>query len=99
MGTFRIEIQAVGNHGCQREVKDGGTVDPICGSSSCPDCIARAVVQKLKDTGCFFDTTTRLLNADGSDAGPAGYAVLKHWPGQEFEVRDDLLTGVRSGNF
>lgn len=26
-------------------------------------------------------------------------ATITHWPGQESQVTDDLLTGVRTGNF
>lgn len=26
-------------------------------------------------------------------------AVLRHWPGQESEVKDDLVTGERTGSF
>lgn len=85
MGTFRVEVQAVGGHGCQRELKEGATVHG-CGSPSCPDCIARDFVQKLTAAGVFF-----------GDA--EGYARITHWPGQPGEVRDDLITGKRSGSF
>lgn len=81
MGTFRIEVEAVGGHGCQREIKDGGTVDG-CGHPSCPDCMARGFVKDLKEKG------NSVLSAK-----------LTHWPGDKSEVRDDLLTGVRSGSF
>lgn len=50
MGNYRIEIEAVGGHGCDRGVKDGGTVEG-CGESSCPDCQARAFVKKLQGSG------------------------------------------------
>jgi hypothetical protein len=85
MGNFRIEIDAVGGHGCQREVKDGGTVAG-CGQPTCPDCLAREFVAKLKSMGVF-------------NYPPQSSAKLIHWPGQQSEVRDDLLTGVRSGSF
>lgn len=26
-------------------------------------------------------------------------ATITHWPGQESEVTDDLITGIRTGNF
>lgn len=26
-------------------------------------------------------------------------ATITHWPGQESEVKDDLVTGIRKGNF
>ena len=48
MGDFRIEVNAVGGHGCEREVKDGGTVYG-CRSMTCPDCItARYVADMLR---------------------------------------------------
>lgn len=37
MGQFRVELTAVGGHGCQREVKDGGVVSG-CRRQGCPDC-------------------------------------------------------------
>jgi hypothetical protein len=85
MGNFRIEIDAVGGHGCQREVKDGGTVAESCGLAACPDCIARKFVAELKAAGVFNY--------------PPASAKLTHWPGTPGEVRDDLLTGIRSGSF
>lgn len=84
MGTFRVEVEAVGGHGCQREVKDGEVVTG-CGQPSCPDCITREYVAKLRSTGAYFEQ--------------GGYAKLTHWPGQQSAVVDDLLTGVRSGSF
>jgi hypothetical protein len=52
MGDFRIEVNATGGHGCQRDVKDGGIVAG-CGQPTCPDCIAREFVAKLKDSGAM----------------------------------------------
>ncbi len=52
MGDFRIEVNAVGGHGCQREVKDGGTVYG-CGSMRCPDCLAAKFVADLARAGCM----------------------------------------------
>lgn len=51
MGHYRIEIQAVGGHGCHRdEVKDGQEITAPCGNASCPDCKAGAFVQDLRKT-------------------------------------------------
>lgn len=47
MGNFRIEIDAVGGHGCQREAKDGELVYG-CRNMNCPDCLTREFVEKLK---------------------------------------------------
>lgn len=46
MGDFRIEVNATGGHGCQRELKDGASVKE-CGDPNCPDCIARRFVAEL----------------------------------------------------
>lgn len=94
MGTFRVEIQAVGGHGCQRERKDGTTVDG-CGQPSCPDCITREYVKNLKRSGAHFQKPLPGMSQPSSD----GYARLIHWPGQPGEVVDDLLTGARTGSF
>lgn len=51
MGDFRVVVKAVGGHGCQREVKDGGQIQMYCGSRGCPDCIAREFVRELKRAG------------------------------------------------
>jgi len=50
MGDFRIEVNATGGHGCQREVKSGEFVEG-CGLPNCPDCIARKFVAELKERG------------------------------------------------
>lgn len=84
MGHFRIEINAVGGHGCDRATKNNELVTP-CGKPGCPDCMAREFVYALKEKGFF--------NSD-----PAS-AVLTHWPGTTGEVRDNLLTGERKGHF
>jgi hypothetical protein len=47
MGMFRVEVEAVGNHGCQREKQEGETVEG-CGDENCTDCITREYIAKLK---------------------------------------------------
>lgn len=90
MGTFRVEVQAVGNHGCQRVVKSGEKVEG-CKQPGCVDCITREYVEKLKASGAFFSDTGGRNNI--------GYAQLTHWPGGHGTVTDDLVSGVRNGNF
>lgn len=53
MGDFRIEVNATGGHGCQREKKGGEQVGQ-CDNPSCPDCIARRFVAELKDKGVML---------------------------------------------
>jgi len=91
MGDFRIEVEAVGGHGCQREKGKGQRVED-CGCPGCPDCLARRFVADLLKQGQNVQKAT-----------------LTHWPGQDgdcrsrdlpgAEVRDNLLTGIRRGNF
>ena len=50
MGQFRVTITAVGGHGCGREVKDGGRLQP-CNRIGCPDCETRQFVKRLKEQG------------------------------------------------
>lgn len=84
MGQFKVEVVAVGGHGCQREtVKDGGLLQQYCGNPTCPDCIAREFIRDLKRAGIY--------NIES--------ATLTHWPGQKSEVQDDLLSGKRTGSF
>lgn len=92
MGMFRVEVQGVGAHGCQRTIKSGEQVQNFCGSMSCPDCITREYVRQLKRAGVFFE------GASDPIAGPAR-ATITHWPGQACHVVDDILTGTRHGNF
>ena len=47
MGQFRIEIVAVGGHGCKREIGDGEVVEG-CGNPGCPDCETRAFVASFR---------------------------------------------------
>ncbi len=90
MGTFRVEVQAVGGHGCQREIKSGGTTKD-CGQPGCVDCISRRFVKALKDAGASFNSNGGIESI--------GYAKLTHWPHGHGTVNDDLLTGTRSGSF
>jgi hypothetical protein len=82
MGNYRIVIDAVGGHGCQRDVKDGEEVQDQCGSTHCPDCAARAFVTRLAHQG-----------------NDVRSATLTHWPGTLAEVKDDLVSRKRTGNF
>lgn len=50
MGEFRVTVEAVGGHGCQREKGDGEHVVG-CERASCPDCITREFVRRLKRSG------------------------------------------------
>jgi hypothetical protein len=86
MGTFKIEIVAIGGHGVDRGKKDGEVVDFKEGGETSPDALAKEFVEKLQAAGVYF-------------GDPSAGATITHWPGDPSEVKDNLLTGVRSGNF
>lgn len=86
MGTSVLTVRIVGNHGCQREVKDGGTTAPTCGvegctPSRCVDAVAKQAVEMLKATGSIVE------------------ANLHHWPESDVQIVDNLKTGKRTGSF
>lgn len=58
MGNYRIEIDAVGGHGCQRDIKDGEMIAAECGQSFCPDCKARRLVADLRASGNSLSKAT-----------------------------------------
>ena len=66
MGTFNVELRAVGNHGCGREVKSGETMQP-CRQPNCTDCITREFLEKLKAAGASV-TEARIIH--WPDGGP-----------------------------
>ena len=82
-----VKVRVFGNHGCQRDVKHGEKIESPCGEAGCLDCKAREFVKQLQNSGANVENAT-----------------LTHWPA-EFggdplrEVQDDLLTGIRRGNF
>jgi len=82
MGMFRIEIDAIGGHGCDRKTKAGEKLYGRCGRFGCPDCMAHDFVLQLKQRGML-------------SGSPTDKATLTHWPGQDSEVVDDMLTNTR----
>lgn len=57
MGQYKIEITAVGGHGCQRELKDGDVVCG-CGSMTCPDCLTAKFIADLARAGNNVEAAT-----------------------------------------
>lgn len=57
MGTFLVNIEAVGNHGCEREIGDGGFVVG-CEKPHCTDCMVRELVRRLKRSGAAVNEAT-----------------------------------------
>jgi hypothetical protein len=97
MGDFRITIEACGGHGCERHIKAGERVIG-CRRMNCPDCIIRECVERLQRIGCSV-AKAELVH------WPEGYVHPSCPPGtqssykKEGEVRDNLLTGIRHGEF
>lgn len=87
MGDFKLVIHAMGDHGIDRNKKDGEIIDYTSKGIGSTDALCKEFVEFLKTKGVSFMSAT-----------------ITHWP-QEFYDRttqgpvDDLLTGVRAGNF
>lgn len=87
MGNFRVVVQGVGPHGCDRGAGDGESIQHSgCRRMDCPDCLTREFVEKLMRAGLVKDYQ-------------GGSARFIHWPGESGEVVDDLLNLTRQGNF
>jgi hypothetical protein len=56
MGTFKIEIEAVGGHGCDRDAKAGEVINSKCGGS-CPDCRASRFVEEMRAKDSLVSAT------------------------------------------
>ncbi len=83
MGRYHIEITAVGGHGCQRDTVKDG----------------QAITDHCGQASCP-DCKARAFVKDLQETGNSvESATLTHWPGQEGEVRDDLVSGLRAGSF
>lgn len=91
MGNFRLEINAVGGHGCARTTRkverERSTSDqPVelvdryfgCNNLFCVDCKFREFVRELKRIGVDVKSASET-----------------HWPGEPSEVVDDVLNQVR----
>jgi hypothetical protein len=87
MGNFRITINAVGGHGVDRGKKNGEIVDFKAEDST---------DGKYQSPDSIAKDFVERLKASGSMVDDA---TIAHWPGQDCEVQDNLLTGERKGNF
>ena len=50
MGNYKIEIEAVGGHGCDRKAQPGEALH-LPHDENCPDCIAKRFVEQLGKSG------------------------------------------------
>lgn len=85
MGNFKIEIEAVGGHGCDRDAKQGDKInykiDHTHPDGTCPDCNLKAFVDR-------FARSSNVLSAK-----------FIHWP-DTTPIVDDIKAGVREhGDF
>ncbi len=87
MGNFRIVIDAVGNHGQDREKKDGEVVDF---GTNTPEAKAKKFVEELQ--GSCGQVTAKVIHWPNTTEGPLDFS------GNEC-ITDDLITGVRKGSF
>jgi hypothetical protein len=86
MGTFKIEITGVGAHGVDRNKENGETVNFLAEGDTTADFIAKSLIKQLASR---FEQYGIVLQS----------AELIHWPDEPGEVRDNLITGIRSGSF
>lgn len=114
MGDFRITIDAVGGHGCMRELGDGETVIG-CDRPGCPDCITREYVRRLKRSGAMVSRAMiehwpqDLWAAQPPEIDEGQTQLITVQPGVEGVVVhdyrekpgpvDNLLTGKRRGDW
>lgn len=83
MGDFRVVVEATGGHGCQREKVKDGM--QLQNYCGSPAC-----------PDCQAREFVRVLKRSNTMIRSA---TLTHWPGQSSEVKDDLVTGIRTGSF
>jgi hypothetical protein len=65
MGTFKIEITAVGNHCVDRSKREGQVVDFEDGGNGTPDALAAKFVEELQATGCVVESA-RIIHWPGN---------------------------------
>lgn len=93
MGNWRIEIEAIGGHGCERQVKDGEEVYG-CNRMGCPDCECRRFLKQLQQNNSIVEAHLIHWPIPGShgELRPAS-------PGDVGSIVDDLVTKKRAGSF
>lgn len=89
MGDYRILIEAVGGHGCGRGAKDGERI-ARCRLRGCPDCETIRFVDELKRS-----SSVSVAGIEHRPVPGAAGTTRTEKPGPV----DDLITGVRHGQF
>jgi hypothetical protein len=67
MGTFKIEITAVGGHGVDREPKEGESVNFYKEGNTAPDAIAKQFTEVLRTYGINVESA-KLIHWPGSES-------------------------------
>lgn len=92
MGDFRIEIEATGGHGCDRDAKEGMQVHG-CGRMGCPDCELRRFLNSPGFKGTL--KSARLVHWPGQttevvdEYKPVQYGV------EATRVKNDFFGGAK----
>lgn len=98
MGTFHVLVRATGNHGCERDKKDGEHVVG-CERPGCTDCITREFVRRLKKSGAQIHVA-EIDHWPLIGLNTEGYTALETSPLEPTgQVQDNLVSGNRRGNF
>jgi hypothetical protein len=66
MGDFRMTLEGIGGHGCDRNAKAGGEIQG-CGKMGCPDCQFAEFVTKMKKTNQVLKATMHHWPANMTD--------------------------------
>jgi len=103
MGNFRFVIDCVGGHGQDRTKKDGEVVDftnPEYPSENTPERIVQRCIDELKASGCTVNTA-KVHHWPKVEYGANATAIPISFEDNNGKtcINDDLLTGVREGQF
>lgn len=105
MGLFRLELEATGGHGCQRNKKDGEMITN-CRRTDCPDCVIEEFVVKM--SSMFGGTKAKLIHWPGDPSEVVDEYVVplpkvssyKDSTGKECHYVDKQIPHrIRRGNF
>lgn len=95
MGDFRIVIDAIGGHGQDREKKDGEVVDFYKGGNYTPEAMAKFFIEFVTRWNLVSDVKAKIIHWPADNYG----GPEKNGRDPEKQIEDDLITGIRKGNF
>ncbi len=97
MGNFRIVIDAVGGHGQDRAKKDGEVVDFSDRTDKTPEAVAKRAVEEMKANGANI-LSAKVYHWPGDTVYSGDPVAPVDGAGKEC-ITDDLITGIRKGQF